>query len=267
MRVAVAVRRASADPYGGDDRVDVGRGSSSARLRDSEVQLTTSGRSDPTAARPGDTAPPAVVDLLGVLCYGALVAFDRLAADARLAPDLRRRAALSEMAAAELLHYDRLAARLVELGVDPAAAMQPFVAPLDAFHDSTRPRDWLEGLVKAYVGDGIADDFYREVAHTLAEPDHTLVLDVLHDDRHAAFTVAEVRAAVAAHPELAGRLALWARRLVGEAIGQAQRVAADRWALTELVMSSTGDLTGLSDLISRLTGSHTQRMKALGLNN
>ena len=24
--------------------------------------------------------------------------------------------------------------------------------------------DWLEGLVKAYVGDGIAPDFYREIA-------------------------------------------------------------------------------------------------------
>jgi hypothetical protein len=232
-----------------------------------EATLSTSGTSDPTAARPSDAPPEAVVDLLGVLSYGSLVAFDRLAADARLAPDLRRRAALAEMAAAELTHYDRLTARLTELGVDPTAAMQPFVAPLDAFHDSTRPRDWLEGLVKAYVGDGIADDFYREVAGSLDEPDHSLVLEVLHDDRHAGFTVAEVRAAVAARPELGDRLALWARRLVGEAIGQAQRVAAERWALTELVMRSTGDLTGVSDLITRLTVTHTQRMKALGLNN
>ena len=30
----------------------------------------------------------AVVDLLGMLAYGELLAFDRMAADARLAPDL-----------------------------------------------------------------------------------------------------------------------------------------------------------------------------------
>ena len=36
--------------------------------------------------------------------------------------------------------------------------------PLEAFHDHTAPADWLEGLVKAYVGDGFAADFYREVA-------------------------------------------------------------------------------------------------------
>ena len=54
--------------------------------------------------------------------------------------------------------------RLTELGVDPAEAMAPFVAALDAFHESTRPSTWLEGLVKAYVGDGLAADFYREIA-------------------------------------------------------------------------------------------------------
>ena len=36
--------------------------------------------------------------------------------------------------------------------------------PFDAFHAHTAPRDWLEGLVKAYVGDGLAADFYREIA-------------------------------------------------------------------------------------------------------
>ena len=57
-----------------------------------------------------------MVDLLGMLAYGELVAFDRMAADARLAPDLRRRAVLSEMAGREITNYCRLADRLTELG-------------------------------------------------------------------------------------------------------------------------------------------------------
>lgn len=207
----------------------------------------------------------AVIDLLGVLAYGELTAFDRLAADARMAPTLAGRAALAEMAAAEIGHFTRLKGALTDLGVDPDAAMFPFIRSFDAFHDSTRPSTWLEGLVKAYVGDGLAADFYREVAGWLDEPTRDLVLEVLSDTGHAAFAVREVRAAIVADEAVAGRLALWARRLVGEAISQAQHVAADRDALAELIVEGTGDLTGIGLLFRRLTDRHTERMKTLGL--
>lgn len=212
--------------------------------------------------------PPteAVVALLAVLAYGTLVAFDRIAADARLAPDLRRRAMHSAMAAVEIRSYQRLAARITELGADPGDAMQPFVAPLNGYHDSTQPRDWLEGLVKAYVGDGIADDFFREVAQVLAPTDRELVLDVLHDTQYADFCAREIKAATEADPRLTNRLALWARRLTGEALSQAQRVAAERDELTGLVLAGSGDIAGVVDLFKRLTAAHTDRMEGLGFN-
>jgi hypothetical protein len=62
-----------------------------------------------------------VVDLLGMIAYAELLAFDRLADDAKLAPDVSRRAVLSEMAASEILNYRRIAARLTALGADPEA--------------------------------------------------------------------------------------------------------------------------------------------------
>src|SRR6266508_4004251 len=214
-------------------------------------------------------APPveAVIDLLGVLAYAELLAFDRMAADARLAPDLRRRAVLSEMAAREIDNYARISRRLQVLGVDPEDAMRPFVAPLQEYHDQTEPKDWLEALTKAYVGDGIADDFYGEVAALLNAPDRDLVLDVLHDSRHGDFAVEEIRAAIAADPKVANRLSMWARRLVGEALSQAQRVAAERSELTALIVSGAGDQAGLASLFKRLTLDHTSRMTAVGLNN
>ncbi len=208
----------------------------------------------------------AVVDLLGVLAYAELTAFDRLAEDARLAPTLTGRAALARMAAAEIAHHGRLTARLTELGADPAEAMAPFVAALDAFHEGTRPSTWLEGLVKAYVGDGLATDFYREIASFLPQPDKALVLDVLADTGHADFAVREVRAAITADRKVPGRLSLWGRRLVGEAMTQSQAVIAEHDRLAELITTGTGDLAGVARLIERITDAHTRRMRALGLN-
>lgn len=209
----------------------------------------------------------AVIDLLGVLAYGELHAFDRMAADARLAPDLHRRAALSNMAGVEIANYARLAERLTELGVDPEEAMRPFVEPLHRYHDQTEPRDWLEALTKAYVGDGIADDFFREVAAFLTAPDRQLVLDVLHDTGYDDFACAEITAAIEKDPGVANRLSMWARRLVGEGLSQAQRVAGERSALTRLIIEGTGDQIGIQALFGRLTAAHTARMAALGLNN
>jgi hypothetical protein len=223
--------------------------------------------STPATPSPASQAanPQAVVDLLGVLAYGELTAFDRLADDARLAPTLTGRAALAGMAAAEIGHYQRVRERLTELGADAETAMRPFVEVFDTFHATTAPSTWLEGLVKAYVGDGIAADFYREVAEFLDASTRELVLEVLADTGHADFAVREVRAAVAADPALSGRLSLWARRLVGEALSQAQHVAAERDALAMLLVGGTGDLAGIAALLKRLTSAHTARMQTIGL--
>jgi hypothetical protein len=218
-----------------------------------------------TVAVVAPTADPAVIDLLGVLAYGELTAFQRLAEDVRFAPTLADKAALGAMAVAEFQHFRRLQARLADLGAEPEQAMAPFVAPLDAFHESTQPGDWLEGVVKAYVGDGIAADFYREVAAFVDESTRELVLEVLADTGHAAFAVEKVRGAIDQEPAVAGRLALWARRLVAEAILQAQRVAVDRDALARLLVGGGDDLVAIGEMLSRITAAHARRMASLGL--
>jgi hypothetical protein len=211
----------------------------------------------------------AVVDLLGVLACGELSAFERLCADAALAPTLDDKAEIAAMACAEFGHFQQLRTRLTELGVDAETAMRPFVAPLEAFHASTAPADWLEGLVKAYVGDGIAADFYREISVLLDDRTRELVLAVFDDTGHSEFVVAKVRAAIEADPRLGGRLALWGRRLMGEALSQAQRVAAERDALAALLAGAPGeggmDLVELGRMFTRITEHHTKRMAALGL--
>ena len=50
-------------------------------------------------------------DLLGVLAYGELTAFERLASDAQYAPTVKDKAALGTMAVAEFGHFQRLSPR------------------------------------------------------------------------------------------------------------------------------------------------------------
>jgi hypothetical protein len=210
---------------------------------------------------------PGIVDLLGVLAYAELTAFLRLAEDATmLAPTLNDRAALGDIAATEYGHFRVLRDRLSSLGVDPEEAMAPFVEAIDAWHEQTKPKDWHEALVKAYVGTGIAGDFYREAARHADPSIRDLVDEVLSDESRSEFAVERVRAALETDPRLGGRLALWARRMVGEALSQGQRLAAIRPELAYLLVGDEGeDLAEIGRLFAKLTEEHGKRMAALGL--
>ncbi len=211
----------------------------------------------------------AVVDLLGAIAYGEISAFERLAQDARMAPELADKAELARMAATEYTHYRRLHDHLAALGADPMAAMAPFKQAFDAFHARTASSDWLEGLVTAYVGDGLAADFYSEIASLLDADTQKVVLESLNDAGSSEFVVERVREEIRRDHRLAGRLALWGRRLMGEALIQAQRVGAERDALTALLAGGVDrpgmDLAALGRLFTRLTENHTKRMENLGL--
>lgn len=227
---------------------------------------------EPEPDRPGAGAvepePDARVDLLGVLAYGELTGSLRMSSDALRAPQIAVQESMARMAQQQFAHYEQLAARLREIGTDPVTAMEPFVPAFSAFHERTTPQDWAEGLIKAYVGDGIARDFYREVAARLGGQDRQLIEQVLADRGREDLVVGVLTDRFADEPRLAGRLALWGRRLVGEAIAQAQFVAVERDALAALIVGGNGmDLAELGRLFTRLTTTHADRMARLGLSS
>ena len=207
-----------------------------------------------------------VIELLGLLGAGEYLAFERLVSEASLAPSLSQRVRIADIAVGELGHFRLLRARLIEMGADPDAAMSAFLGPLESYHRMTAPSDWLEGLVKAYVGDSISEDFYREVGAVLDEQTAALVLEVCSELGKTAVVIEEVRAAIARDPRVAGRLALWGRRLLGEMLSQAQSVAAAHEGLAALILSeSVMSQIDLFGLVERLTSAHVERMTALGL--
>ncbi|MGZ4535991.1 MAG: ferritin-like fold-containing protein, partial [Nocardioidaceae bacterium] len=96
-------------------------------------------------------------------------------------------------------------------------------------------------------------------------------IESLEDAGQSEFVVNRVRRAIELEPRVGGRLALWGRRLMGEALSQAQRVAAERDALSALLAGGVDrpgmDLAAIGRLFARLTDNHNKRMEALGLDS
>ncbi|MGN8246490.1 ferritin-like fold-containing protein [Cellulomonas soli] len=242
-------------------------------------------------ATPAETAD--AVELLGLVAQLEHLAFARLAADAAVAPTAEHRIELSRFAAAAVARRDRVLDRVAELGADPLAAMALYDGVLDDFDARTEPNTWWERLLTVYVGYGVADDFCRLAAAGLDETSRALVVEVLDDAEHADLAVAELDAA-GTDTAVSARLALWGRRLVGEALGVVQRLVVQRPGLVRLLdarptgesttvagqdtaapgaagQSAVGERTqapanqASSKLFGELTAQHTRRMTRLGL--
>jgi hypothetical protein len=208
---------------------------------------------------------PGVTELFALLAYGEVAAFYRLTEEARMAPNLRGRINMASMAAAEMSHYELLKDALDRRGVDIVPAMTRYASALENYHRLTTPSTWLEALVKTYIGDALAADFYLQIADALPGEVADVVRGVLAETGHSQFVVAEVRAAVTASDRQRHRLALWSRRLLGEAITQAQYVLADHDELVDLVMAGGEGLAQIAEFFDRLQQTHQSRMQELGL--
>ncbi|AOT05228.1 ferritin-like fold-containing protein [Arthrobacter sp. U41] len=205
-------------------------------------------------------------DLLGVMAYGELSAFERLSSDARYSPNLHDRAVLGRLAVIEFQHYELVSAKLDAMGVDPESAMLPFQPSVDHFHERTRPADWYESLMKAYVIDTVSADFYRAISRYVDADTRALVEQIQTDEEAKAVLRERLKTALADDPRLASRLALWARRLLGEALTQAQRVSFEHAFLGGVIGADEEQSRELvRGLMAELASNHSRRMTQLGL--
>lgn len=220
------------------------------------------------ADTPVDPAPEAAdaVEVLGLVAALEHQAFARLAADSAQAPDLEQSLALSRLAARCGERRDRVLARITELEGDPVAALGRFDQVLDDFDARTPPSSWSERLLKAYVGYGVADDFCRLVARGLDPRSRELVAEVLGDASHAELAVRELDAACAQDAVLSARLALWGRRLVGEALNVVQRLVQRPGVARVLDRAEVpAEQEAPATVFNELTAEHTRRMSRLHL--
>lgn len=225
--------------------------------------MTATPHVEPAAPAPATAG----LSVVGLLASCELAAFSRLAADAATAPRVEDRLELCRLGGVAAARLERLGAHAGEAGSGLADAVAPFLGAYTEFDARTPARSWWERLLKAYVGFGVEDDVARLLAGGLPEPTRTDLLDLLDDDGHASLVERRVAEATAADPVLASRLALWGRRLVGEALGVAGRVVAEHPELADLLERTlpAGGGPLQQRLFAALTAEHTRRMGRLGL--
>ncbi|MEP7764800.1 ferritin-like fold-containing protein [Sanguibacter sp. 25GB23B1] len=217
-----------------------------------------------------DAGATDVLQLLGLIAFTELATFTRLAAVAAGAPTPTQHLHLVRLAGAALDRQERILRRITELGGDADAEMLQFTGTFDDYDSRTEPQTWWEGVLKGYVGNGVADDFCRIAVDGLDEQTRAVVVEVLDDNRSAELSVAVLGEASGADTVLASRLALWGRRLVGEALGLVQHLLGSHPALGRLVVEGARRRQDAAEadqawVFSQLTAEHTRRMGRLGL--
>lgn len=229
------------------------------------------GCSGGTLGRMSETSTPDAARALGFIALGELSSFEGLSTDAQYAGNVRDSLELARLAAAEIADVERLLERITALGHDAGEVLEERAAAAARVRPGLDPRDWYESLMKRYVFDAIVRDVSREVAGWLDPESAELVRSVLDDSAQLDYLARRLGAAVADDEQLAGRLALWGRRLVGEAIGSGQAVLRNSvFASPEVPGIAAAEDTqtreaAMAAIVSHATANHSLRMSGLGL--
>ncbi len=202
--------------------------------------------------------PEQVTTVLGLVTAGRFTLFDWLAADAAHAPDPGARIELSRFAAAELAGHPELERAAADHGAVLADVTAPYLELFDAIGRRTVSTDWWERMVRTTVAGGMVRDLVGLVVEHLADPG--VAADALAGRDLTDLVAEEVGRATDADPRLAARLALWGRRVAGEALGAVQPVLG-------VVASTSGtDLGALAaPALGAISAGHARRMARLGL--
>lgn len=212
---------------------------------------------------------------LGQLAYLLLSNFEILTNELKYSPTTQYKAELSEAAAKSFERYRSISKRLAGLGFDVTDAMDPFTERIETFHSRTSGIDWHESIIKIYLVSGLLDDFYTRLAVGLPAELRAEVEKALSDKTFEKFAQKVLKEGMADNPQLASRLALWGRRLMGDVLLEVRAGFDNRklagvkegakLSLEEERKVNLDSYSKIEPLVTEMIGGHTLRMDAIGL--
>lgn len=212
---------------------------------------------------------------LGQLAYLLLSNFEILTNELKYSPTTSYKAELSEIAAKSFEKYRTVSKQISALGFDVTDSMDPFTERIETFHSKTAGIDWHESIIKIYLVSGLLDDFYTRLAIGLPKEIRESVEKALSDKSFEKYAQKVLRESMTKDPQLESRLALWGRRLMGDALLEVRAAfdnrklaGVEKGAKLSLDQERAVNLAAYSKiepLISEMISAHTLRMDALGL--
>ncbi|WAC65506.1 ferritin-like fold-containing protein [Agrococcus sp. SL85] len=177
------------------------------------------------------------------------------------APDLEARVALAEVVRIHSSRAGELARILERDGSSAAEAVAPFVDAARSLARTSDGADWYEQLLAVHVTSGLLADFFVAASGGLPEEDRDAMLRALRGESAHQQLVALLRRAIDQTPRLSDRLAVWGRRLVGDALLQMYLAVNGPDDSGRAVPSQPRLEPAFNDIVA----SHTRRMDELGL--
>jgi hypothetical protein len=202
---------------------------------------------------------PELREFLGQAASVQLGSFERLSELVGEVPGFAAKEAVGRAAAHVFSRHQRFLDELKKIDADPEREMAEFAPLVEKFVATTRGHDWVERVLGAYVVGGFLDDFFAALAQGV-KADGVRELPSLFavdpEDGHALEQL--LRAQMANDAQLSARLAMWGRRLVGDALLVAR-------ATLRLTGDAEADDPHTEPLFAVVIAAHTRRMDALGL--
>lgn len=202
-------------------------------------------------------APIDSVSVIALTAYLELKTFTALSQAVEHAADLVNAEAVSLAAAQSLNRHHDLTSELIRRGADPIQGMEDHRAAVDEFFRRVANDSWPEMLLTTHVGTGLIFDFATALIED-ADISSEMMNNLLDHRQESAVLVEVLNGLLEMQPNMSDRLALWGRRLVGDAILVCYRSV-------ELDGVSKRADTRISSVLTGVIAAHSRRMDALGL--
>lgn len=196
--------------------------------------------------------------LVARAAYSELKLFQLLSGPVGQLSDLHHAELVSAAAGEVLVRHHKLVAALEKGKADPLELQREHRESIDALFVSTRSSNWYEQLLSAHILGGFLRDTFRSLAEEKTTALNEALLEILDSADGSVQIVIVLEHFLQQGGDSADRLALWGRRLAGDAI------------LATLGSMKTDSTSPHFDMAAEIVlgdivANHTRRMDALGL--
>lgn len=201
---------------------------------------------------------PSMLAFLGLTSYLQLELYEAATRGVSGAPSLRAKDVLAGVAGQTLSKHQRLSEELRRRGHESYVVMEPFSPVIDRFIERLEVSDWHQHVLSLYLVGGLFDDFFASLAAGLKDPFRDEVSRLLREQTGSQELKALLESEIAEDPQLADRLALWGRRLVGDTLLVSR-------AVLSLSAGRPFVASEVEPVFTELIADHIRRMDGLGL--